>query len=225
MSLNKTAVLFFSRTLNDEYGTNSLGLNRKGFSKLYEFFVNKTLQTVEASGLPLVQSYSNEQVGETFSARLINALKTVADKGFEKVIVIGNDTPELSAHDISSAKASLDEGMNVIGKDARGGAYLIGVDLQHFNTADLEKIDWHSDSVCEQLSLALGEVCQLSSKRDVNQFMDLQALLALKSGLSRGVHGFIRSLYAVSRSATANQVWFDFSVTTVLVDRGPPQAA
>lgn len=225
MSSDKTAVLFFSRTLNDEYGASSFGLNREGFSSLYKFFVNKTLKTVEESGLPLVEAYSNEQVGDTFSERLINSLESVSQKGFERVIIIGNDAPELSVKDIQSANTALDRGLSVLGRDKRGGVYLIGLDLKKVKSSTLRGIQWHSANVHHQLSLLLGDVHDLSDKCDVNQTKDLKRLLKLKDSLSQGVLRFLKLIFTPRNEISPSYLFIQYFILTACLDRGPPRLA
>lgn len=225
MSFGKTAVLFFSRTLNDEYGTGSFGLNRKGFSELYKFFVNKTLKTVRDAGLPLIEAYSNQQVGDTFSERLINSLKSVSDRGFERVIIIGNDAPQLSVDDILSASTALDEGVNVLGKDKRGGVYLIGLDLKAFKPTDLNGIQWHSNSVFHQLSAVLGDVHELSERHDINWVADLKSLLNVKGTLAFGIRRFLKLIFASPKKISHKHLITNFFILEDHLDRGPPHPA
>ncbi len=225
MSFGKTAVLFFSYTLNDEYGVGSFGLNRKGFSNLYKFFVNKALKTVEEAGLPLIEAYSNQQIGDTFSERLINSLKSVSDKGFERVIIIGNDAPQLSVGDVLSAKTALDEGLNVLGKDKRGGVYLIGLDLKTFNSAPLRVIQWHSSHVYRQLSEVLGDVYELSERYDINRIADLKSLLNVRGSLTLGIRRFLMFIVTFQHKVTRTHLFINFFIFEDHLDRGPPRLA
>ncbi len=225
MSTGKTAVLFFSRTLNDEYGAGSFGLNRKGFSKLYKFFVNKTLKTVEEAGLPLIEAYSDQQVGDTFNERLTHSLALVTQKGFERVIIIGNDSPELSVSDIHSADHALDNGQSALGRDARGGVYLIGLDLSKIDSSTLAGIQWHSTSVYDQLSLQLGDVYKLTDKRDINKIEDLRVLLKCTSALSQGVRKFLKLILVSLITVTRGYQLIEHLILQNHLDRGPPHRA
>ncbi len=221
MHSDKTAVLFFSRTLNDEYGANSFGLNRRDFSKLYKFFINKTLETAKDSGLPLIQVYSNEQVGNSFSDRLINSLKSVIEQGFERVIVIGNDTPHLAADDIRKAEASLDKGVNVLGQDNRGGVYLIAIDFQRFDLSLLANVNWHSNSVYQELSGLLGSFLNLSDRYDINQREDLKHLCR-RATLSHGIIRFLKCLMSLRNWISQEIENTHIRTLEIIINRGPP---
>ena len=225
MSFGKTAVLFFSRTLNDEYGAGSFGLNRKGFSTLYKFFVNKALKTVEEAGLPLIEAYSNQQVGDTFSERLIHSLKSVSDKGFERVIIIGNDAPQLSVDDMLSAETALNEGVNVLGKDKRGGVYLIGLDLKTFNSAHLQRVQWHSTHVYRQLSKLLGDAYELSERYDINRISDLKSLMNVRGTLTLGIRRFLKLIITFQHKISQKHLIIKFFIFEDHLDRGPPHPA
>lgn len=222
MSTGKTAVLFFSRTLNDEYVANSLQLERQRFSKLYQFLVKKTLRTVEASGLSLIEVYSDQQVGNSFGERLANSIQTVSEKGFDKVIIIGNDAPELSVDNLRLADKALNEGQQVLGSDIRGGVYLIGVDLQQINADQLACISWHSNKVFDELSTFLGHFRKLSTKSDVNSLADLSLLLNVRSTLSQGVRAFLKSVLSSWGKVIKKIIGISFSIGNTQVNRGPP---
>lgn len=222
MSSDKTAVLFFSRTLNDEYGASSFSLNRKGFSKLYKFFVNKTLETAKNAGLPLIQVYSNQQVGNTFSERLINSLKLVTEQGFERVIIIGNDAPDLTVDDIRLAETALEKGSSVLGQDNRGGVYLIGLDLQKFDLSLLAGVNWHSNKVYQQLTSLLDGVFDLSNKVDVNQLGDLKKLWKVNNTLSQGIIRFFKRLMSLGNWVSWGIESIQTRILETFVNRGPP---
>lgn len=198
MSQGNTAILFFSRTLNDEFHAKSFGLTRKRFARLYRFFINKTLGTARASGIPVIEAFSNEQVGNSFAEKLINALEHVKSKGFRHVIIIGNDTPELSVSDLQIAEKALASGKQVLGKDERGGTYLIGLDLESIQLSRLSDIEWHSAKVYAQLRSLMGSIYELGLLTDLNKYKDVLTFITNASALSRNVLRFFRRLFSTS---------------------------
>lgn len=222
MSTVKTAILFFSRTQHDEFSAKSLGVNRKRFDSLYKFFTNKTLSTAKDTGLPVIESYSNRQQGRTFSERLTNELQLVARQGFESVIIIGNDTPGLSSEDILLASNQLSEGRHVLGKDNRGGAYLIGLNLRDFDFSFFDHIRWNSSSVHDQLKGALGAVYELATKTDINHLQDIQELIRKTNVLSRGAIIFLRTFLSGVNRITVNLNLVELNVIPLPTYRGPP---
>ena len=70
----------------------------------------------------------------SFGQNFTTALSTVFDKGFEKVICIGNDCPALQTEHILTAAEALNNSDAVFGPDFRGGTYLIGLSKKAFNS-------------------------------------------------------------------------------------------
>ena len=225
MSNGSTAILFFSRTQHDEFSAKPLGIKRSCFGSLYKFFTNRTLSTAKNTGLPLIESYSDQQKGRTFSERLLNELQLVANKGFEKVIIIGNDTPNLSSEDILLAQDQLSQGKHVLGKDKRGGTYLIGLNLSEFDYSLFNRVKWHSNAVHDQLLEQLDSVYELTAKTDINHLADIRGLFNEPTILTRGVIAFLLTFLG-----RINHPNVDFSATSISVIqlpayRGPPSVS
>ena len=68
-----------------------------------------------------------EQEGENLGDRMLNAIKSVKSYGYDKIVLIGSDVPELSAPTIQDAFSKLDVADTVIGPTQDGGYYLIGM--------------------------------------------------------------------------------------------------
>jgi rSAM/selenodomain-associated transferase 1 len=75
------------------------------------------------------------QVGESFSQRLRHGFQTLRERGYERIVVIGSDSPQLPAAWIREAFAALREDDVVIGPARDGGYYLLGL------RADAEPLD------------------------------------------------------------------------------------
>src|SRR5438552_5625985 len=67
---------------------------------------------------------SGRQHGSTFGERLSNAVKDLAQSGYEQIVIVGRDCPQLNADDIRSAFERLGQNRAVLGPDHRGGCYL-----------------------------------------------------------------------------------------------------
>ncbi len=93
------------------------------------------------------------QIGTDLGERLTNATKWCAEIGYEKIIIVGSDSPTLPISFISDAIAGLDSQDLVIGPSVDGGYYLIG-----FSTNTLSKtvpsifegIAWSTTQVLQQ---------------------------------------------------------------------------
>ncbi|MFY0592853.1 DUF2064 domain-containing protein [Roseivirga sp.] len=194
MAIGKTAILFFSRTQQDEHKAKTFGLSDSHFANLYKFVVNKALSTAYATGLNVIESYSDQQKGNSFNERLIHALKQVSEQGYKRVIVIGNDSPELTTDDVLIAEKQLANGCHVLGKNKRGGVYLIGIDFESFDLSRLAEVRWNSNAVFTQLKLQLESIYELAIKHDLNERSDIRDLIKSKNGLGRGIFTFLLNL-------------------------------
>ncbi|HEY7357263.1 MAG TPA: DUF2064 domain-containing protein, partial [Ktedonobacterales bacterium] len=75
------------------------------------------------------------QEGEDFAARLWHGFQTLAGRGYERVVVIGSDSPHLPAAWVAQAFESLATHDVVIGPAEDGGYYLLGQRVQVAPTA------------------------------------------------------------------------------------------
>jgi glycosyltransferase A (GT-A) superfamily protein (DUF2064 family) len=57
---------------------------------------------------------------------LSHAIQSVLDRGYDKVIVLGNDSPGLHLNHLQEAFLELQDKSVVLGPDFKGGTYLMG---------------------------------------------------------------------------------------------------
>lgn len=68
-----------------------------------------------------------EQSGNDLGEKMHNAIKTVLENGYEKVVLMGSDVPEMEAESIMEAFALLDVDDVVLGPTDDGGYWMIGM--------------------------------------------------------------------------------------------------
>lgn len=148
----------------------------------------------QQSGLPFFTITEKDQHGNTFGERLANAIAETFDRGYEKVIVIGNDCPALTHQIIQQAAKQLGSQKLVIGPTPKGGAYLIGVTSAGFDKSGLENIVWKTSSVITELNVwaknNFPSTLFLPTLSDLNTEADFIALAQRYGGL----HNWLRSL-------------------------------
>ena len=122
----------------------------------------------------------HQQSGGTFAERLEAAAKTIADLGYDEIVLVGSDCPTLTAADIAAAFAALKTKRLVLGPDHRGGCYLIALHARDRHL--LSGIQWNKDRDRAQLGerLPAVEIMSLGIKQDVDSWLDLHLLA--KSG-------------------------------------------
>ena len=131
-----------------------------------------------ASGLPVVEWGQHRQRGASFGARLAHGVAHALGLGYAHVVVVGGDCPELRPADLLAAAAALATGREVIGRDRRGGAYLLGVAGERFAAARFAALPWETDRLAAAFAaraerLAAG-LTELTPRGDVNDAADLR---------------------------------------------------
>jgi len=222
-----TALLLFARRPEREGQIKSLieGSNERLWQILYQ----RTLATAEATGLPLVVIDERHQRGASFGERLKHAFHDTFQLGYQRVILIGSDVPDLRSDHLLRAAEILDHNDWVLGPDLRGGAYLIGCTEDAFyRTSILDQLPWQSDRILQQFTDLLGrqhdQIGWLPTLADLNNAADLQRWLAIHRQLP-WVHSILQLL---SAHLVLPSLYRGLPSTTVRSNyllRAPPHAA
>ena len=95
-------------------------------------------------------NYYHKQVqeGSDLGERMNNAFSYAFQKGYDRVVIIGTDCPELTAGILMNAFAYLNNHDVVIGPAADGGYYLLAM-KQHYS-ALFKNINWSTETVLEE---------------------------------------------------------------------------
>ena len=88
------------------------------------------------------------QIGETLGEKMSNAFKKIFELGFESVIIIGTDIPDISKTLLSKAFLELENKDIVIGPSNDGGYYLIG--MNKYSPELFNNIEWSTNLVFEK---------------------------------------------------------------------------
>lgn len=136
--------------------------------------INHTEAIVKESGLEVLWFDEHLQKGRNFAERYKNAVKSCFERGYERVISIGNDAPELTATAIQSASEKLRQNDLVIGPSADGGIYLLGLNKKAFDEDQFLGFPWQQDSLNQAIVLAAASKGQRVSV--LEQLIDLDDL-------------------------------------------------
>ena len=178
-SKNNIALLLFSRTVKEEaetkgFSSKSKRINYAISDKLYQH----TLAICRHTGLALFSS-PNVQKGDSFAEKLVNEIDSILQLGYEKIIVVGSDSPDLNVSHILHTKELLNAGHRlVLGPSFDGGVYLIGLDAQNFNSAALLDLPWQSPDLLEELQGFDEETYLLEWLSDIDSEKDLHYYLS-----------------------------------------------
>ncbi|WP_099547179.1 DUF2064 domain-containing protein [Maribacter sp. 4G9] len=174
--MHSTAVLVFANSSLEEMRHKPI----KNGEALFNSLTKRTLKEVEKSTLPYFHITEEHQKGTTFGERFTNAIKSVFDKGFEKVITVGNDTPHLQSGHIKAAAEALIEGRTVLGPSLDGGFYLMGIHQANFDADDFIHLPWQNRSLLrtliEKLEVNECSIFKLPVFEDIDTIYSIQRL-------------------------------------------------
>ena len=120
-----------------------------------------------------------DQIGDDLGARMQQAFATLFAQGYQRIFIVGTDTPSLPLDHYKQALAALETHDVVLGPALDGGYYLIG--LKQPRPEIFTNIVWSTDRVLattQEKAAILGlKIALLPPWRDVDTIDDLQALM------------------------------------------------
>lgn len=223
----QTAILFFSRDAQSEALNKhfmGVGEHEKNI-QIAQLLINDTLLHLQDSGLDIVQINQHQQRGATFGERLKNAFQDVFSLGYEYVIAVGNDTPELRFVEWNSVLTKLKTQI-VLGPTDQGGLYLIGLSKGVYKKIPFETFDWQTTLIVDEwLNYCFDRgisVTNLAYAHEINQKEDVQWFL----NTSNLRWSFIRALLEIvktdHRLVVLVTLLLPHDFFKSIVQRGPP---
>lgn len=175
------AILFFSRTVSSERAVKPVFNSKNKNECFHKALKEKSLAEAHKTTFPIFHFTERNQKGKTFGEKLANAFQTVFDEGFEKVISIGSDCPDLKVANIEKAATLLEDSNLVLGPDRRGGTYLIALSKKVFKKEVFGSLAWQSPqllaSFISQANSEAVTVQFLETKFDINNCEDVNTHL------------------------------------------------
>jgi hypothetical protein len=172
MPIPQTAILLFSRTAPAEAANKSFGAGGED-QRITGALISHAEETIVKTGFKVYRSDEASQRGDNFGERLANAVGEVFAQGAERLLVVGNDCPQVTTSHLRSAAQKLVKGKNVIGPDRRGGVWLIGLQRSDFNAGQFANLSWKTDQLYDELADTLPSYTEATSLSDLNTYDDL----------------------------------------------------
>lgn len=191
----KTAVLLFAQSEEVESALKPIAYSAKQNVLLWKKMNSRVLKTIQKTKLPYFTSNETNQVGAHFGDKLNHAIEGLFEKGFEKVIVVGNDCIALKPKHLIQAMQELQSNSLVLGADYSGGAYLIGVNKRNFDANNFKNLAWQTNRVFADL-------------QDLYQSQSISFLPSLNDFNTEAA--FKKALEALSFSEVIRNVLFSF---------------
>ncbi len=221
--LNKKALLLFTNSPLSEAFSKNVFSDKNINEPLIRTLLNKVIQTISdtkkilsfdiiiATGKTSSERFNNNLYnqlpklktifyeGNNFGERFTNSLYRVFSSGYEQVIVIGNDCPDIDANLIVQSFGKLKNRNTVVGPSTDGGFYLLG--LNNFEQKLFNNIEWNTGKVLAQLLCNLSkmneEVYLLHVLSDIDNHKSLSDWLALKTKASELINSIINNLSSI----------------------------
>ncbi|SEL70748.1 hypothetical protein SAMN04487910_3124 [Aquimarina amphilecti] len=198
------AILVFALSQEEE-------IKRKPFlknSSLQSDLTSRTITLVEKTGLDYFIYNEQLQLGTNFGERFANAIHEIYQKGYDAVISIGNDTPNLSKVHLSKAVETIQEEQSVIGPSFDGGFYLIGLHKETFNRKEFAEFSWNTSNVRKELYTYLGSYnksfCQLDFLHDLDHFSDIINIYKTLPFLLKKLRSVLQRIFQKGKKTTSS---------------------
>ena len=170
MTVDRNCILFFVKSPEQGKVKKRLAasLGETVAVKLYTSFVFDALATLNTCGVRVVVCFSPPaarksvvawlghhyaympQRGVDLGQRMKNGFIDAFDRGFQQVIIVGSDIPDLPRNVIEEAFESLIYRDTVLGPSFDGGYYLIGFKRDTFTPLVFEGIQWGTETVVQE---------------------------------------------------------------------------
>lgn len=153
---------------------NSNDLNELRVAVAQESYLEKFRQD-----FPGADKYVAQKNTDDLGARMQNAIHQCLEEGFQKIAVIGTDSPQLPTEYVRNAFDLLDKNEIVIGPANDGGYYLLAVSQNH--PCLFDGISWGTKNVLKQTVAAIEQnklsYLLLPTLFDIDDFDSLQKLV------------------------------------------------
>lgn len=223
-----TAVLIFSRSVRAEARHKKLlpEADESLHIDLYTDLVDQTRETVRRTGLPFYFIDETKQQGSSFSQKLNSAYRQIFDKGYEQVIAVGNDCPQLTAASILRASELFEHNDVVLGPARDGGSYLIGITREVFDEETLSRLPWKTAQLHRSFVKTFRKegysLAELEWLSDLDSASDFFEQLCRTPALFDRILTALTQLRRQRRKLAKSRVYRLNVSCTPLVSRAPP---
>lgn len=126
------------------------------------------------------------QRGSDIGERMFFALQDVSRLGFDRLVLIGGDLPDLPGARVTEALERLNEADVIIGPGTDGGYYLIGCRAGALNRSIFTEMDWNADTVLPETLHRVRRAGLVAFMLD--PWSDIDVVDDLRSFLERNRH-------------------------------------
>jgi uncharacterized protein len=129
--------------------------------------------------------------------RILRMAETTLQEGEDRLLIIGSDSPTISAEHVAAATKKLSRADVVLGPCEDGGFYVLG--LKRTDPKMFSGVAWGSDSACEQVKSACKacglKVATSTSWYDIDRVSDLErAVVDIREANQRDDYQLLRTI-------------------------------
>jgi len=228
---SKTAILIFTRTASGEAAVKTFHAvaGKSGNTLIARYLIRETTRTARLTRFPVFLHYDQNAGEATFGERLADAIESVWQRGFTRVVAIGNDSPELTSGILNNTLSLLQEGKLVLGPAADGGFYLIGFSKNQYHRGQFIQLPWQTQNLqrgwVASYPAAPTDTMWLEELHDIDHASDFRQLLQRLYRLdqfSQGLHAILAA-FRYRSSLMPSRVRIFSTVPSVSFLRGPPR--
>ena len=192
----RVAILLFTRSAGEE-GARKRFLShgtQADNAAVAARLIDHATATAHRVGVDVVCVDSRQQAGATFGQRLIGAVRATFARGYDHLLIIGNDCPQLSEALLRQAVAAVQATGAVLGPATDGGVYLLGLSRTWFEQGAGQGLPWQTRLLGAALRRQLRQlgavVHQLPALADIDDEAGLARVLRqhLVRPLQRSLH-------------------------------------
>ncbi|WP_162549901.1 TIGR04282 family arsenosugar biosynthesis glycosyltransferase [Hymenobacter nivis] len=179
LPVSTVALLLFTRSAGQDATHKRFSSHgpRGGNAAIAAQLISHATTVARQVGVNFICVDSSRQTGNTFGERLSGAMQQVFASGYEQLLVIGNDCPQLDAARLRQAIAALARTGAVLGPATDGGVYLLGIARAHFEVCAWAALPWQTATLgralTRQLRASGAAVEQLPELADIDNEQDL----------------------------------------------------
>ena len=201
-----TALLVFSLSAKREMRRKNI-FGKRNFVEskpIFDALIQQTKTLAARADIDVVWMDEETQRGSSFSTRIANAFQDLYDAGYDRVVSIGNDSPDLTITILKKAIQALQHQDMVVGPSHDGGVYLLGLHKSVFDKSNFEKLPWQTAKLYKVITKSalqgrLGfKVFQKLSDIDNGSDIHTYASRNLESLLNTIIYKIIASLKVIT---------------------------
>lgn len=184
MQTGRTAILYFAYRPDVEavrkpiFSDHGAKVNAHFYHSLQEELFGR----LTPLGVPLIHIDDQQQRGEGFGERFCNAVEDVLAKGYDRLMILGNDAPEIKTEKYQHIIEALDNGESCLIPTESGGTGVIAIQAKDYDRQKWMDVSWQSNAVYFQLYDAIEGCTAMDPVHELNDLSDVFAYLEVHRG-------------------------------------------